>query len=665
MTNERQGEEEEEEEEEEEKEKTRIPREPESWCTKILEYVKNRNRIGPGKIELAECDFFVVGPRRTLRVLLPKASGDPYYETTKNERPETIDENFVSRWASRPHPSGNCRCSFRRTRIRKRSNTLDDPDDDDSSESKKNKIVQDLEEYIEKLLQEVLADTMKFFNDAGDTLRKSNEVLNLDDSKKRPETTSHPEEERGYVNPAFSGTLNNPDSLEFRIQHSPSTDATNENLDCTDSGINSVETMEFQTSQEISLEQSLMEIMDAKFGKIASGEHVASHDTEESSQTVPVVPEARESEAVETPINVDSQDLEEPEKQPSFEKLQLEFLEPDGTATKKKNPVKTLRDKLSQSFSSVSCKKRVNDEDDEVEERVETTSANESTKENRVWQEVGDASGKQGVRVAEDGNKDVVKFRKYRKPVIVFLHGFGSSAEVFENQLEYFSKLGYPCVAPELLGHGMSSAPDRARDYKFDKLLRDLEIVLRHYAFRPGRKCVIVAHNYGCSFATALACKYDNEIHQLVLISGGGPTPLAPPSIEGTGRCCLRAFLSPLLVCGLRRDILYAARGRQHPYCGAETIEQRPSHMKYVLDGMTWPEGDYVFHRRISTPTLLVHGLRDDKVSLVQECQMERTIIKAFLDAIPTAGHTPMIDSPEEVNHMIHCFIDLWRRKKR
>jgi len=77
-------------------------------------------------------------------------------------------------------------------------------------------------------------------------------------------------------------------------------------------------------------------------------------------------------------------------------------------------------------------------------------------------------------------------------------------------------------------------------------------------------------------------------------------------------------------MCGLHRDILYSARGRQHPYCGQESMEQWPSHMKYVLDGMIWPQGDYTFHRKIYTPTLLVHGLRDNKVSLVQECQMER-----------------------------------------
>lgn len=137
---------------------------------------------------------------------------------------------------------------------------------------------------------------------------------------------------------------------------------------------------------------------------------------------------------------------------------------------------------------------------------------------------------------------------------------------------------------------------------------------------------------YRCSFATALAYKYDSNIYQLVLISGGGPTPLAPPSAETASRCCLRAVLTPLLMCGLHRDVLYSARGRQHPYCGEESMEQWPSHMKHVLDGMIWPEGDYVFHRRICTPTLLVHGLRDNKVSLMQECHMERVSRRIIID---------------------------------
>jgi abhydrolase domain-containing protein 8 len=96
-----------------------------------------------------------------------------------------------------------------------------------------------------------------------------------------------------------------------------------------------------------------------------------------------------------------------------------------------------------------------------------------------------------------EGADEVTLRNRNRKPMIVFLHGFGSSAEAFEHQLRYFANLGYPCIAPDLLGHGLSSAPNRPRDYHFEKLFKDLETVLLHYAFKPGQKCVLVAHNYG------------------------------------------------------------------------------------------------------------------------------------------------------------------------
>lgn len=49
---------------------------------------------------------------------------------------------------------------------------------------------------------------------------------------------------------------------------------------------------------------------------------------------------------------------------------------------------------------------------------------------------------------------------------------------------------------------------------------------------------------------------------------------------------------------------------------------------RYVLEnvarGQMWPEGDVAFHRRITVPTLLLHGMKDDRISLVEMCEMER-----------------------------------------
>ncbi|XP_015518153.2 uncharacterized protein LOC107223091 [Neodiprion lecontei] len=698
-----------------------------SWYRRCLAYLRNHGRVDPAKVELPHCDFFIVGQRRTLRVLRPALRGRWFYEGN-NGRPESVNDNFFSRWSKRPHPSGNCRCSFRqsarlssteeeiiskeinriRTSLCEAEKTGQDIGEIERSvainldvlipvtsqptkratvaEEKivKTKIIQDLERYINDLLQEILTDSVKFAADVeklgrreggddesvsvGPDERKSdnngepfgnlNFAFHADEQKSLERNGSVRKEEMtpsGYENPAFLGSSSDPDGLEFYLNRPVGKSlarCTMEQLDCIDSGINSVETVEFQPDQEPSLEESLMEIIDAKLGRThlrKSWEDFQAPKAKSAGDDEPTEKVTEPQGEVESPPETGGSDtdtsepLDEVQTDPSFAKLRLEF------SKKPINEEVQLRRRADSIRSSLVAQAR---------ERSDSFGRLQEDKESN-GSELDDSCS-----VIPESPRDIVLFRKNRKPTIVFLHGFGSSADVFELQLEYFSNLGYPCIAPDMLGHGLSSAPDRASDYHFEKLLKDLVVLLHHYAFRPGHKCVIVAHNYGCSLAAALACKFESNIHQLVLISGGGPTPLARPSAEGAAHCCLRAMVAPLLVCGLRREVMYSPRGRQHPYCGSEPPEQRPSHMKYVLDGMVWPEGEYTLYRRICTPTLLVHGLRDNEVSLVQECQMERTMVKAFLEALPSAGHNPMTDCPEQLNHMIHCFIDLWKNKK-
>ncbi|TGZ47487.1 Uncharacterized protein DBV15_00047 [Temnothorax longispinosus] len=725
------------------------------WYGKVFECWRNRYRVSPGRIELPDCDFFIVAPRRTLRVLRPTLRSGWYYESAAVDRPESVNDNFFNRWARRPHPSGNCRCSFRQSagalstteeriisaelnRIRTslceaeknargieeleqrlslnlqklrdnsefddRANemtTVSSTDRQPFEHSAKQQIVKDLERYINTLLEEVLDDTVKHITDAEkNTVQhswqrtKNNLIKSQPDKSKEKISTKKDRDDsfridinprlladktqeqwttendckrqfakvsmgEGYVNPAFVGSTDELASLEFDCsarKHTglylgiPTENISSEKLDCVDSGINSVETIEFQLpDQEPSFEQSLLRIIDEKLGRGPSTNNAEEDSLEKNSQkAVPLEGER----------GTDSQDIVL-----TSSKLGTSSTDPEWKVERLEDTVDTEADfkKLRLEFQSNGRNSSPNEETlSKIGVKLMESPPIE-LKDCKKWIEFDEISSQKNT---EQSPRDSVTLRRNRKPTIVFLHGFGSSAEVFEHQLQYFSSLGYPCIAPDMLGHGMSSAPGRSRDYHFGKLLKDLDAVLHHYAFKPGEKCVLVAHNYGCSFATALACKYDSNIHQLVLISGGGPTPLAPPSAECAGHCCLRAILAPLLMCGLHRDILYSARGRQHPYCGQESIEQWPSHMKYVLKGMNWPQGDYAFHRKICTPTLLVHGLRDNKVSLVQECQMERTMVKAFLEAIPMAGHSPMTECPQQLNHMIHCFIDLWKNKK-
>ncbi len=68
--------------------------------------------------------------------------------------------------------------------------------------------------------------------------------------------------------------------------------------------------------------------------------------------------------------------------------------------------------------------------------------------------------------------------------------------------------------------------------------------------------------------------------------------------------------------------------------------------------------GDASYYRRVSVPTLLVYGLKDPFVSLVEMCEMERTIPKSYLELIPLAGHEVMQDQPKSLNVMMRKFIE-------
>lgn len=248
------------------------------------------------------------------------------------------------------------------------------------------------------------------------------------------------------------------------------------------------------------------------------------------------------------------------------------------------------------------------------------------------------------------------------KPLIMLIHGLGCTADIWDILMHNLTFSGFEVVAPDVLGHGYSSAPNRASLYHFKSLLTQIMQVFDNFMKEEDeRKCILIGHSYGCSLITALYPHRATKIAQLVLISGGGPTPLAPPAdmndISPYGWAHNLCY--PFMFCGLKRSFFYSSRGKNFKFCEEENSV--PPHIRdYLIEGQYWPEGDASFHRRILVPTLLVHGLQDRNITLVQECEMERTIPRAFLELLPDAGHMSMLEVPEHLTHMISCFLEMW-----
>ncbi|KAF4801427.1 protein ABHD8 [Turdus rufiventris] len=78
--------------------------------------------------------------------------------------------------------------------------------------------------------------------------------------------------------------------------------------------------------------------------------------------------------------------------------------------------------------------------------------------------------------------------------VLFFIHGVGGSLDIWKEQLEFFSGLGYEVVAPDLAGHGCSSAPPVAAAYTFYALAEDVRAVFKRYA---KKRNILVGHSYG------------------------------------------------------------------------------------------------------------------------------------------------------------------------
>lgn len=77
---------------------------------------------------------------------------------------------------------------------------------------------------------------------------------------------------------------------------------------------------------------------------------------------------------------------------------------------------------------------------------------------------------------------------------LFFLHGVGGSLDIWGSQLDFFSRLGYEVIAPDLAGHGASTAPQIAAAYTFYALAEDIRAIFKRYA---RKRNILIGHSYG------------------------------------------------------------------------------------------------------------------------------------------------------------------------
>jgi pimeloyl-ACP methyl ester carboxylesterase len=109
------------------------------------------------------------------------------------------------------------------------------------------------------------------------------------------------------------------------------------------------------------------------------------------------------------------------------------------------------------------------------------------------------------------------------KPILVLVHGYGSSAPMFYKLFKGLSQ-HFCIVCPDMIGMGGSSRPD---NYKANMSPEDsIDYMVIHFeAWRRSlelKEFYLVAHSMGAYFSSNYALKYPQYVRRLILLSPVG-----------------------------------------------------------------------------------------------------------------------------------------------
>ena len=109
------------------------------------------------------------------------------------------------------------------------------------------------------------------------------------------------------------------------------------------------------------------------------------------------------------------------------------------------------------------------------------------------------------------------------RPVLMFLHGFPEAAFVWDPLLEHFARPehgGYRCIAPNLRGYELSSAPADVKAYRAKALVQDIAALIGIVG--SPLEC-LVAHDWGGAIAWNLANQRPELMKKLAIVNSPHP----------------------------------------------------------------------------------------------------------------------------------------------
>jgi pimeloyl-ACP methyl ester carboxylesterase len=202
-------------------------------------------------------------------------------------------------------------------------------------------------------------------------------------------------------------------------------------------------------------------------------------------------------------------------------------------------------------------------------------------------------------------------------PLVVLIHGFPDFWYTWRKQMPELAK-HFQVVAVDMRGYNKSDQPEGVENYKLDKLVGDIDAVVKHF---KADKAIIVGHDWGGIVAWSYAMAHPDTTDKLVILNLPHPKGLARelannPAQQKASQYA-RNFQQPDAASKVKPEMLAfwvkdpAAREKYVEAFKRSSMEGMLNYYKanYPREPYTYDENQQ--YPKIKCPTLVFHGLKD------------------------------------------------------
>lgn len=243
-----------------------------------------------------------------------------------------------------------------------------------------------------------------------------------------------------------------------------------------------------------------------------------------------------------------------------------------------------------------------------------------------------------------------------KQPTFVFIHGLGSSHCFYTPLMTQLASEGYPCLAFDTIGSGLSELRPEHEHTSIQSIAQDVEGIIQHIGISP-EEVIVVGHSMGAIVVSELSVKL--KLRAAILIGPVLPKPalaqIFTARIETVNKNGMEAMADtiPLAATGSKSTLTHKA------FIRSLLISQKPD--GYISLCRAIAEAGRPDYSAAQCPLLIIAG-EEDKTSPLADAQVifnewgskgEDKSIKV----LGGVGHWHCIEAADEVGACVLEFL--------